>query len=250
MTRRTNPLRAFGRSLALGISWILACGQVAHARDNGQPQAPAKAADASPAREIELSVWMPTASAVNILRGVATDRTPDVIPSKESEPPTNGIFWEMKDFDLVIAIYSDDETRKISRLEYWSKSEFKRPESRKSWAAKGACGITLDAEHRSFRVRNYFPDGSIIGFAQCWYGGQLAAMKEPILSAAGKGNDYFAYRVVCLPSFHHAVAVRYEKKGDRFVRRQVMLSARAATILARSRSRAKSKFPRGRSTTS
>ena len=70
----------------------------------------------------------------------------------------------------------------------------------------------------------YFPKGSVSDFEQTWYAKHLLAMKEPILSLTGKDRTYFAFRVLYLPTWGRPVAVRYEKKGDRFVRRSVKLS--------------------------
>jgi len=70
----------------------------------------------------------------------------------------------------------------------------------------------------------YFPQGSISDFEQEWYGKHLAAMKEPVLSPVGKGTDYFAFRVIYLPTWGPPIAVRYAGEDEAFIRRSVKLS--------------------------
>ncbi|MFC4526355.1 hypothetical protein ISN76_18980 [Dyella halodurans] len=55
----------------------------------------------------------------------------------------------------------------------------------------------------------------------------LAAFGEPTLTARGKGPDYFAIRLVYLPTFRHPILVRYEEDGRKRVRRAVVLSGKA-----------------------
>lgn len=69
----------------------------------------------------------------------------------------------------------------------------------------------------------YFPDGTVSQIEQEWYGKHLTAMNEPILSAVGKGQKYYAFRVLYLPSFDRPRAVRIERNGEA-VRRFIVLS--------------------------
>jgi hypothetical protein len=71
---------------------------------------------------------------------------------------------------------------------------------------------------------SYFPKDSISNFEQQWYGQQLAAMKEPVLSIGAKEKSYFVFRVLYLPTWGRPVAVRIEKKGGEIIRRVVLLS--------------------------
>lgn len=70
----------------------------------------------------------------------------------------------------------------------------------------------------------FYPKGSISDFEQGWYAKHLSAMKEPVLGATGAAKGDFAFRVLYLPTWGRPVAVRIEKKGDRIVRRSVILT--------------------------
>jgi hypothetical protein len=80
-----------------------------------------------------------------------------------------------------------------------------------------------DAAEKKTEVR-YFPKRSITDFEHKWYSKELSAMKEPVLSVPENDKTYFALRILCLPTWNHPVAMRCERKGDRYVRRLVMLS--------------------------
>ncbi|UHQ19304.1 hypothetical protein LVB87_14125 [Lysobacter sp. KIS68-7] len=67
----------------------------------------------------------------------------------------------------------------------------------------------------------YLPEDSVNEVEQQWFGRHLAAMREPVLSVAGKPKDYVAVRILRLPTFTHPSAVRVEAEGDRIVRRAV-----------------------------
>jgi hypothetical protein len=84
--------------------------------------------------------------------------------------------------------------------------------------------VIVGATFRLSAADIYFPKGSISDFEQEWYGKCLAAMKEPVLSATGRGSNYFAFRVLYLPTWGRPVAVRYETKANGFLQRSVMLS--------------------------
>jgi hypothetical protein len=88
----------------------------------------------------------------------------------------------------------------------------------------GQCEAPQQTGNRKATRQNYFPEGVITKYEQEWYGKCLTAMREPVLSPAGKPADYIALRIVYIPSWGHAAAIRYEKKGERFFRRAVMLS--------------------------
>lgn len=52
-------------------------------------------------------------------------------------------------------------------------------------------------------------------FFEEWFGGQLRAMAEPVLSAPGSGAGFRRrFRMLVLPSFHHAYAVRLDESAD------------------------------------
>jgi len=70
----------------------------------------------------------------------------------------------------------------------------------------------------------YFPKDSISDFEQEWYAKHLSTMREPVLTANAKDKSYVAFRILYLPTWGRPVALRYEKTGERIVRRAVMLS--------------------------
>src|SRR5215469_13563772 len=70
----------------------------------------------------------------------------------------------------------------------------------------------------------YFPAGVVDDFEQSWFGSDLYAMKEPVLSATGKPASYFALRILLLPTWGPPVVVRYETDGVRGTYRSVMLT--------------------------
>jgi hypothetical protein len=67
----------------------------------------------------------------------------------------------------------------------------------------------------------YFPSGALSpkrddldAFEQCWYGGQLKAMGEPVLHTLVLPPNGEVYRFTWLRTFHHPIAVRLERRGD------------------------------------
>jgi hypothetical protein len=183
--------------------------------------------------EIELSAGMPISSAVKILRDVATDLTSGLAISSAPEgQPRRELCWELRDYDLVVWLYAAEDAR-ISSLGYWTKSDFNQPKMQRYDVERTARQIVLNTEKHTYHIEKfprYFPLGSVEKYEESSYGPILAAMGEPVLSALGKGRDYFAYRLLYLPGDRagpcpDVAAVRYEKQGDRCVRRSVILSA-------------------------
>ena len=78
--------------------------------------------------------------------------------------------------------------------------------------------------HPKKAIPAYFPAGVVNDFEQGWFGSDLSAMKEPVLSAAAKPSGYFALRILLLPTWGPPVAVRYETDGTHGIYRSVMLS--------------------------
>lgn len=67
----------------------------------------------------------------------------------------------------------------------------------------------------------YFPPGALSpqradldAFEQCWYGGQLKAMGEPVLHTLVLPADAEVYRFTWLRTFHRPIAVRVERRGE------------------------------------
>jgi hypothetical protein len=59
---------------------------------------------------------------------------------------------------------------------------------------------------------NGWSRGSDLGFYERWFGGQLRAMEEPVLSSsASRGGFRWRFRMLVLPSFHHAYAIRVDE---------------------------------------
>ena len=78
----------------------------------------------------------------------------------------------------------------------------------------------------------YVPAGWTLGddtdFYENWFGSQLRAMNEPVLSAPGSLYGFRRrFRMLVLPTFHHAYAVRVDERRDGGVDvRAVRLSGR------------------------
>jgi hypothetical protein len=54
--------------------------------------------------------------------------------------------------------------------------------------------------------------GDDAAFFERWFGGQLRAMEEPVLSSpASRGGFRRRFRMLVLPSFHHAYAIRVDE---------------------------------------
>lgn len=89
-------------------------------------------------------------------------------------------------------------------------------------ASNQASGDQERSSPSAFRA--YFPAGAVTDFQQRWFASDLSAMKEPVLSATGKSQRYFALRILFLPAWGRPVAIRYEANGLENVYRAVMLS--------------------------
>jgi hypothetical protein len=76
----------------------------------------------------------------------------------------------------------------------------------------------------------YFPKDSVSASEQYTFSNNLAVMREPVLTAEGKGKDYYALRILYVPSLvGFPIAVRIEKNGDQIIRRSVKLANRASS---------------------
>ena len=87
-----------------------------------------------------------------------------------------------------------------------------------------ACSTPMQPRKPETGGHVYFPPDSVSDFEQEWYASHLFAMGEPILSSSGKSPDYFALRLLYLPTWGRPIAIRYEVNGAHAVRRAVMLS--------------------------
>jgi len=75
---------------------------------------------------------------------------------------------------------------------------------------------------------SYFPKGSISSdILREWCERELRIMKEPILKSQKGENEYFAFRVLYLPTWENARAVRIEKNGDHIIKKSVRLTGRS-----------------------
>lgn len=70
----------------------------------------------------------------------------------------------------------------------------------------------------------YFPKGSVSDFEQTWYAEFLSAMKEPVLTLPTGDKDYFAFRILYLPTWGRPVVLRVERRSGIAMRRAVILS--------------------------
>lgn len=93
-------------------------------------------------------------------------------------------------------------------------------------AAAGCATSVPAATVAAQRTATYFPSGSVSSFEREWFGSALAAMEEPVLSGGGKPADYFALRILYLPTWGPPVAMRYEAGGTQGTYRAVMLSGK------------------------
>jgi hypothetical protein len=73
-------------------------------------------------------------------------------------------------------------------------------------------------------ANTYFPKDSVSDFEQTWYAKHLSAMEEPVLAPVPREKDYFAFRVLYLPTWGPPTAVRVERRGQVIRRRAVVLS--------------------------
>ena len=87
-----------------------------------------------------------------------------------------------------------------------------------------ACSTPIQSRKPETGGLVYLPSSSVSDFEQEWYASHLFAMREPILSPFGKPADYFALRLLYLPTWGRPISFRYEVHGTQAVRRAVMLS--------------------------
>jgi len=74
----------------------------------------------------------------------------------------------------------------------------------------------------------YFPKGTVRSeMMERHYERLLSVMKEPILRPKKGKQEYFAFRVLYLPTWRNAVAIRIEKNGDYVTKRSVRLTGDA-----------------------
>jgi hypothetical protein len=87
----------------------------------------------------------------------------------------------------------------------------------KAWAVAAAIlpGLGAAAPAQHYVPASGWSRDDQAEFFEDWFGGQLQAMEEPALSAPG-GNAGFRrrFRMLVLPSFHHAYAVRLDERID------------------------------------
>lgn len=76
----------------------------------------------------------------------------------------------------------------------------------------------------SYAGDRFFPIGSVSDFEQEWYGKHLSAMREPVLPHKNIPEDYFALRILYLPTWGPPVVVRYQSQEGKNIRRSVILS--------------------------
>ena len=87
-----------------------------------------------------------------ILPKIATDLTPELeVVGPNGEWPLKGIFWELKNFDLVFALHGDKEGNVLDVL-YWTKEEFNQGKETRYDLGKTASSIALDLDARTFKI--------------------------------------------------------------------------------------------------
>jgi hypothetical protein len=85
------------------------------------------------------------------------------------------------------------------------------------WAATAAILLVLAAAPAADRYvpQNGWSREDQAEFFEDWFGGQLQAMEEPVLSAPGSAAGFKRrFRMLVLPTFHHAYAVRLDERAD------------------------------------
>ena len=91
------------------------------------------------------------------------------------------------------------------------------------------CASTAAPSHH-LQPEQYFAKGLLESDPQLdqlqrnWYGSMLAAMNEPVLTAIDKPPNYFALRILFLPTWGHPVVIRYEGHGTHGTYRAVELT--------------------------
>ncbi len=100
----------------------------------------------------EIAAGMPINKAVTILRGIATDLTPGLEIAADTNGRTpKGIYWELKDYDLIVRLYRASDG-KVSKLGVWKKKDFNQSKLRRSRMEEPAKRITLDPDNHTFRI--------------------------------------------------------------------------------------------------
>jgi hypothetical protein len=84
-----------------------------------------------------------------------------------------------------------------------------------AWAALAAVLLGIAAAPERYVPQSGWSRADEPDFFEEWFGGQLRAMEEPVLSESG-GHSGFRrrFRMLVLPSFHHAYAVRLDERDD------------------------------------
>jgi hypothetical protein len=100
------------------------------------------------AEEVHIAVGMAQDEAVKLIRKHGgKDITAGLAVKAES-----GIFWELKDYDAVLALGSHDG--KIVRLTYWTKKNFAGNKGHRTDAEQPITSLRLDTEKKKVSLEN------------------------------------------------------------------------------------------------
>lgn len=185
-------------------------------------------------KEIQLSEGMSSASAVRILRGIATDISVGFEIMGENR---GGFCWKLKDYDLVILL---DATAagKIWAFRFWTKKGFDVYFGKGDYDPQMARRITFDTDKHTYKVEKfpkYFPTEMLSEESQASLVLDLLGLKEPILLGKEKDKNYMALRVLCFScDYRRSALIRYETRGKRCWRRSILLHGQMPGKIAKS----------------
>ncbi len=81
----------------------------------------------------------------------ATDITPGMeIVGPKGEWPLQGIYWEFRDYDAIIALTPKDG--KITAMTYWTKKDFDESKSHRAKAEQGVTTLKLDTKTKGVSI--------------------------------------------------------------------------------------------------
>lgn len=109
--------------------------------------------DDAGAQEVRIEIGMPTAAVNAALSAIAIDLADALVARYPGgEAPASGVFWELRDVNLVIRLYS--EKGAITSIGYWSATGFGSEVERK------ARGMVVNTEKRSVLIDPELRDDS------------------------------------------------------------------------------------------
>jgi hypothetical protein len=96
------------------------------------------------------------------IKNIAIDLTPGLeIVGPNGEWPLEGIYWELKDFDLIISFPAEknDKGEITTKLGYWTKKDFSQGKETRDGLVKYASSIELDLKKCTYEI---YQEGQLI----------------------------------------------------------------------------------------